>query len=290
MKNQLAIIHDLVLVKLRISSWHGRVDSEQGKRELREAHNATSGTVQVKVCQLPKATVSRLQTAEAGIRRYWYDHTLPWENGAWRVIPTSKYVGLIAQVSRMKTDSWEPVVREMVADYDGLYAYAQTALKGLFDPTLFPTREDFARRYDISVRQTAITNPDDIRLHGLSEVEVGAIRESIRIETHEKLDAAIRDVVRRLRDVVADVVERLARDPEKERVKYKGLWKTLRRTVDVLPGLNISKDSRIDELIENVRERIALLDPEFIRESRAHRETVRNAAQLILADLDTFRG
>lgn len=285
---QNTLIEDLILVELKIRRPRGKMKSEQGKHELEDAHKIAKNSTDVQVIHIAEEYGGSIRLAGNQIRNYWNMHTLPWVRFGWSVIPTTKYIELMDAIARMKQESWDPAVDRLIDNYDIVKADASRRLNGLWEPAKFPSREKMRSQYMIEVDRSAITDMDDVRFRGLDNAEIEQIRESMREQFDDKISTAVGSIIERLRKHVADVSERMALDPKK--AKYKKLWASLRRTCDILPGLNVTKDPRIDALIATVREKIAKWEPSLLRDNPARRKAVREAANEVLKDLDSFGG
>jgi hypothetical protein len=284
------IIEDLVLVKLTISAWFGKVHSRKAETELEDTHNAAVGSVDVRVRHLADVYSKPIQSAVGNMRRYWYDHTLPWEDGGWRVVGCSKYAEVMEEIAKMKRDMFEPPVEKLLGDYDKVREEARVRLNGLWDGDKFPHPAKLTSMFSVEMKQTAITNPGDIRFRGLGSDEVDAIKASVERDISAKIEGAVKSIIERLRDAVSDVSARMNRDPKNERVKYRGLWRTLKSLCETVPGLNITNNPQINSIVKKIDENIASANPETLRDSRQKRESLRKAAEDILSELDSFSG
>jgi len=280
-----AIIESLVLIKLKISSWTSKRENRREARELETNRGAANGTVSVKAEYLEEKYRHLIGTAASHLRSFFNDHTLPWMDGGYRIVPVEKYQSLMDSLAQVIREEWEPAVLVLSSSYDAIKLAAQSRLSELYDPANFPAPGDFAGSYAVDIQRSAVQKADDARIAGMSESALAEIRDSIRAQQSEALSKATESLIKRVREMMMEIIDRVSRD--KKGTHYKSLWSNLRALVAVLPQLNINGDPRITKAVDNINERIARWPAEYMRQSKSARDTVATAAAGILQDLNS---
>jgi len=280
-----SIIESLVLIKLKISSWTSKREHRREARELETNRGAANGTVSVKAEYLEEKYRHLIGTASSHLRSFFNDNTLPWMDGGYRIVPVEKYQSLMDSLAQVIREEWEPAVLVLSSSYDAIKLAAQSRLSELYDPANFPAPGDFAGSYAVDIQRSAVQKADDARIAGMSESALAEIRDSIRAQQSEALSKATESLIKRVREMMMEIIDRVSRD--KKGTHYKSLWSNLRALVAVLPQLNINGDPRITKAVDNINERIARWPAEYMRQSKSARDTVATAAAGILQDLNS---
>ncbi|MDE3075564.1 MAG: hypothetical protein KGJ86_09050, partial [Chloroflexota bacterium] len=124
------------------------------------------------------------------------------------------------------------------------------------------------------------------------DAETERVRASIEEQVNQALDAAMREVWDRIRDVVGHMAERL----RAYTVTSDGVNGTFRDTlvqnvrdlVDLLPSLNIQANPALAEFTERMRAELCNYSPQTLRSSKNARERTAAAAEDILSRVEAY--
>ena len=112
----------------------------------------------------------------------------------------------------------------------------------------------------VSLRITAWSG----RLH------VDRVKRDIEQQIEERLHGAVGDLYHRFGEAVERVSERLQEDDNGKPLVFRdSMIENIRELVDVVPRLNIFGDDELARLCEQVKDKIASVDPETLRPSRS---------------------
>ena len=279
------IVRSLVKCALSISCWDGRVDSPEMARELEIAKKVDSGTLETKVKYLPPFYVTPITTAASQLRTYFDMHTLPWENGGWKICTAKKYQKLMdGLVQRKRT--FDDAVNTLIENYDEVYTASKIKVKEVFRADKFPSKDDLALKYGVHVYRDSVHASNDVRIEGLSDAVVNDIKMDVKKQYEDQIQMAVANIASRLRDVALDIVDRTSKGAEG--LKFATLVTKINKTCDSLSGLNITDDPKIDALIEKFKS-MGKVDAESLRESDSSRTELKTQAQDILSALDSFK-
>jgi hypothetical protein len=123
---------------------------------------------------------------------------------------------------------------------------------------------------------------------------VAQIRAEIEARNAELVVNANRDLWQRVQAVTSRLVERLSAfevDPvagTRAHPFRDSLIENVRALLEIMPRLNITGDARIEQVRQDLAERVARHEPEMLREDQALRAEVVDAASGILARMEGY--
>lgn len=279
------IIRSLVKVKLSISCWNGRQASVQLANELETLKEIQSGSLGVDVVYLPQSFTRPISTAASRLRSFWNNNSLPWEDGAWRIVSAKSYQKLMDGARELKS-IFDVAVEDMMGSYSEMYEASRIKLGDLFDPSSFPSKDQLKSKYSVVMYRNCVNSSDEVRIDGLNEAAVADIKNSVTQHYSEQLTQAVSNIVKRLREVAEDIIVRMSKSTDG--TKYSTLIKKMVETCDSLATLNVVDDPKITELINKMRE-MARTDGDNLRLNTHLRDGMRKDAKEIISVLDTFQ-
>ena len=162
---------------------------------------------------------------------------------------------------------------------------ARNMLKGLYREEDYPTVSQLRRRFRFEVNYNPIPTGSDFRI-SLSQEELDELSKATDERIQEAVEVAHHDAITRLRECVEHIRERLANP---EAIFRDSLIINAREVCDVLQRLNVTNDTHLEDLRQQV-ERLAQVHPQELRESDNTRQTTANEAQRILDAMNSVYG
>ena len=127
---------------------------------------------------------------------------------------------------------------------------------------------DQARLDSIRYRITPVPDADHF-IAKLASDDTDRAKRDIERHIEEQLHDAVGDLYRRMAEAVERVSERLQEDENSKPLVFRDtMISNIRDLVDVVPRLNIFGDQRLAHLCEQVKDRIASVEPDSLRPSR----------------------
>ena len=275
------ITRDAMLVTLRIHNWSGKRYDRKASDHVALHHDADADAGRYTKRLLPRAAFAALTRAVSAARSAHYDNTLPWDDQGRRLLSVDNFEryttvldGCIEQMVHART--------RFLEDYDFHVARARASLGRLFDPGDYPAKEALAGKLRIRYQVAPVEDASHF-LARLGAEDAARVRRGIERDVEARIEGALGELYRRLGSAVERVGERL-RDGEdgKPLVFRNTMIEHLRALVDVAPRLNLFGDAHLAQLCEEVKERIASVEPDALRPSRSFdpgaRERVKRAA------------
>ena len=279
------LTHDAMLVSLRITAWSGRLHDRRASNHVAAHHEASASAGRYNKRLLPKAAFAALGATASAARSAHYAQTLPWDDQGARLLPVANYDRYTELLDGLR----ERMVRErarFVEDYDENVAQARLDLGRLFRIEEYPSREELRHRFGLRYRIAPVPDAGHF-MAKLASGDTDRIRRDIESRIEERLHDAVGDLYRRLGEAVGRVSERLRDDPDGKPLVFRDtMIGNIRELVDIVPRLNIFGDETLAQLCEQVKERIAGVEPDALRPSGAFdpaaRASVKREADALL--------
>jgi hypothetical protein len=255
-----AISARAMLVSLSISQWSARTLDRKVTEEVAKQHGADSSVGRYTKTLLQSEALEKAGKVADAARKEVYALSLPWTDAGYRILPSAAYFDLSAKVAEYEA-KWRAHVDAFLGEYDTERERARVRLNGLFRESDYPSRRELERKFCWSVRVMPMPEASDFRVQ-LGDSERDRIRRQIADSVHAAVAEGMSDVWRRLYDAVSHMAERLQAysvDPNTGKTTgafRDSLVENLRELVEVLPKLNLTGDSSLEDLTRQVRDRL----------------------------------
>ena len=278
---------DAMLVSLTVSNWSARRHDSDASAYVAMHHNATNGAGRYHKRLIPKEALKGLSAVSSHARAFHYHHTLPWDSKHARLLPVTAYSTYTEGLARLQ----EQLLVERIAftaEYAHHIAQARHDLGDLFNLDDYPSIEILHEKYALTYHITPVTTAEHF-LAKIATSDTEKVKRDIEREVKHKLEHAIADLYKRLEEGIEHVRERLTDEPDgTPRVFRDSMIHHLRKLVDTVPQLNIFGDERLAMLCEEVKRRIANVDPEDLRPGSGRNPTIRSQVKRDADDLKTM--
>ena len=262
------LTHDAMLVSLRIAAWSGRLYDRQASTHVAVHHEASTAAGRYNKCLLPRTAFAALNATVSAARTAHYAQSLPWDDQGSRLLPVANY----EQYTEMMDGLRERMVRErarFIEDYEDNIDKARLELGKLFRIADYPSKEDLHGKFGLRYRIVPVPDADHF-MAKLASDDTDRVKRDIESQIEERLHDAVGDLYRRLGDAVERVSERLQEDDEGKPLVFRdSMIGNIRDLVDIVPRLNIFGDDTLAQLCGQVKDRIASVEPDALRPSKA---------------------
>ena len=261
------LTRDAMLVSLRISAWSGRLYDREASDHVAAHHDASSSAGRYNKRLLPKAALAVLNATMNETRIQHYAQSLPWDDKGSRLLTVANYEQYTGVMDALR----ERLVRQrarFIEDYDDYVEQARLDLGKLFRIEDYPSKDQLRDRFSIRYRITPVPDAGHF-IARLASDDTDRVKRDIESHIEEQLHDAVGDLYRRLAEAVERVSERLNEDDNGKPLVFRDtMISNIRDLVDVVPRLNIFGDHRLAGLCEQVKDRIAGVEPDSLRPSR----------------------
>jgi hypothetical protein len=271
-----------MLCSLSISQWSASKHDRQASEEIAVQHGAQPDAGRYNKLLMPKENLAELQRIAGEARREHYFMTLPWDDNGYRVLPAAVYMEHTEKL-RSYDCEFMAAVELFAAQFDRLVLESRARLGGLFRAEDYPTSKQIHDKFSFDTKVMPLPDANDFRV-SLGDEEKDRIKRQITASVEASLSIASRDLWQRMYEAVAHMAERLsAYKANEEGIEHPfrdSIVTNLVKLVDVMPRLNITGDTELERLTEQVRTSL-LIDPKELRKSEDVRaETAKTAAKI----------
>ena len=284
---------DAMLVSLRIAAWSGRLYDRAASTHVAVHHDASTSAGRYNKRLLPKDAFAALTATVSRARTAHYEQTLPWDDKGARLLTVANY----ERYTELMDGLCEKMVRErarFVEDYEDNIERARLDLGRLFRIGDYPSSAALKSKFSIRYRISAVPDADHF-IARLAGDDTERVKRDIESQVEERLHGAVGDLYRRLGEAVERVSDRLREDGDGKPLVFRNsMIENIRDLVDVVPRLNIFGDGELARLCEQVKERIASVEPDALRPSRtfdpAARRRVKRDADALMEQFAGYFG
>ena len=284
---------DAMLVSLRIAAWSGRLYDRDASTHVAVHHDASASAGRYNKRLLSKDAFAALTSTMSRARTAHYEQTLPWDDKGSRLLTVANY----ERYTELMDGLCEKMVRErtrFIEDYGDNIDRARLDLGRLFRIQDYPSAAALKEKFAIAYRIAPVPDAD----HFMAELASGdteQVKRGIERDVEERLHGAVCDLYRRLGEAVERVSERLREDENGKPLVFRNsMIANIRDLVDIVPRLNIFGDDELARLCEQVKDKIASVDPDALRPSRtfdpAARGRVKRDADALLEKFAGYFG
>ena len=279
------LTRDAMLVSLRISAWSGRLYDREASDHVAVQHDASTTAGRYTKRLLPKAALAALNATVSETRTQHYAQSMPWDDKGSRLLTVANYEHYTDIMDGLR----ERLVRQrarFIEDYDHYVEQARMDLGKLFRIEDYPSKDRLRDRFSIRYRITPVPDADHF-IARLASEDTERVKRDIESHIEEQLHDAVGDLYRRLAEAVERVSERLDEAEDGKPLVFRDtMISNIRDLVDVVPRLNIFGDQRLASLCEQVKDRIAGVEPDSLRPSKTFdpvaRDRVKRDADALL--------
>ncbi len=258
---------DAMLVGLRITAWSGRLYDREASDHVAAHHDASASAGRYNKRLLPKAAFAALTTTMSEARTKHYENSLPWDDKGARLLTVTNYAHYTELMNALR----ERVVRQrarFIEDYDDYVDQARLDLGKLFRIEDYPSKEALQGKFAIRYRITPVPDADHF-IAKLASDDTDRVKRDIERHIEEQLHDAVGDLYRRLGEAVGRVSDRLQEDDNGKPLVFRNsMIENIRELVHMVPRLNIFGDDQLARLCEQVKDRIASVEPDALRPSK----------------------
>ena len=272
-----------ILITLGLSAYAPRKTDKRVTSQVLNQHGAGHDAGRWIKNLLPEAALKPIGELDSEIRRFHYQRTLPWTDDGRRILPTAAFDEYMTQMRSYRA-AREIRVKGFLDNYDRYVQEAKRILNGTFDQSDYPDRFTAQRRFGFRLDSVPVPSETDFRV-SLADGDMDALRESVRSQVERAEQLARNDLLLRLAEPLAHMVNRLA---DGSAVFRDSLVENLREVASLIPALNVTGDPRIEALRAEITSKLCNFPAETLRTVEVIRGAVARDAQSILDKMSTW--
>lgn len=287
------------IAALNISVWEGRRKDKGIEEEVAASKGARSRRAAsvYKALFVDCPALESIKALRGEARAYLNKHTKPWDDNGRRILPTGLYYSEVQAGMAQYAQRFDTLVGILVANWNNEISKQAFERGAMFDRNEYPdvsdVREKFAFSFDVEPMPMAGDFRVDVGNEALAELQ-----RRYEAKITERVNAAMADTWQRVRDQVEWVRERMAavleheegtdEDGKKKRRPklYESMLDTGVELCGLLRDLNITGDSRLEEVRCDLERALTRVDIDSLKESKEMQSSLKSAMDAIVDKFD----
>jgi hypothetical protein len=272
-----------MLAAVHISIWTAVKHDRKVSRDVADQHGAHQSAGRYNKQLLRGADkLDELRTLAGQVRQYFYKITLPWSDEGFRLLPSNLYFDLMARMREFEA-AFEQGVESFLAVYPQYIEQVRPELNGLFREEDYPAVDKLRKKFGVRLEILPIPSGADFRVQMSAEEQARVCRE-IDANVRLSLTRGTEDLWKRLREVVAHMVDRL-NEPESR--YHATLVTNVFDLVEILPRLNVNGDVELNRFADQIREKLCNYSAQDLKKHELIRAATASDAAEIVAEMDS---
>jgi hypothetical protein len=193
----------------------------------------------------------------------------------WRILPAEMYFDYMERM-RERKGKFEALKREFQDNWDEIVAWAKNEHNGTFNPQNY-ILEKVMKKFSFRVDFEPIPSGQDFKVV-LNSEEQAEIQAQIEARAQMVAGHTTRQLWKRLIKPVSHMADVL-KDPDK--IFRDTLIENIKEIIDIAPKLNITGDSEIVKVCEEIKQNLVNVSAETLRENKEARAELQAQAKAI---------
>lgn len=231
----------------------------------------------------PDEAIQPLVKLQGEIRTYHYEHTLPWSDEGYRILPTAHHAEYTDKLRQFRAQ-FEQARDYFCANLDRWIDWARTAHNGTFDGSCYPTADKLSRKFSLDLDFSPVPSGSDFRC-SIDQTELDIMAQQVNQRVAEATELARADLWHRLVEPLRAMADKLS-EPDRANgqspIFRDTLVSNLADIARLIPALNVTSDPALAAFASEVQSKLATLKPDTLRQSKTSREeTAKQAAEIL---------
>jgi len=224
------------------------------------------------------ATISKM----GGLIRTWhYSQTLPWEFG-YRLLTAQNYDGYNSRIEQFQSQYLAVAESDFGSKFDFWIAEARKMHAKTFVDSDYPRSwEAMKSEFQIHIEHSPVPRAEEFALKGIAAKQVSEMRAEMESRVNKNVEEAMQNTWFELLAPVQDLAAKLANKDAK--IYRDSLIDNLTDIVNRIPALNLTGDNRLTRAAATIKERLASVNIETLKESVDARTAAGKSAQEIIS-------
>jgi hypothetical protein len=274
-----------VLVNLKQSCWgNTKTDKRASQQVTAQNHAQQNAARVVKKLIESDGAYKRLKQSITACYNLHYALTQPWGDNKLRIVAVSNLMSYQEQMAAMieVVNQRKP---EFIREYeqivtDGMGHY----LGDLYNPRDYPHPSEMSEQFGVKITILPVPSAGDFRLQ-LADGETEAIKQALEDESKKAVHEAMRDTWNKVYAMIKRMADNLQRPESKV---YDSLISNPLEMAQMLPGLNLTDDPRLEQLRKDIVEKLCAFDVETIKKDKNLKASLGQTAQEVLDGIPQF--
>jgi hypothetical protein len=284
-----------MLLSLSFSKWSARKHDKQVSQEVANTHGLSDVNLGAYRKQLiAKEALDEINALDSQARTVWIKYTSAGRKEGERILSNMFYTPCTTELRTIQAER-EIAVQKFKSNFIQFKEDQKKKLNGLFREEDYPTLQELDDKFDMLIDIQPMPDAAEFVVAGIVDEEVKRI-EAARAEQSKKMVAdAMRETCTRLLETITGtekkpgLIQKLAKF-EKLGSSVKHPFRdtaisNIKDMLDLLPGLNLTNDPKINDIADRIRKELVSLSCEDLRNDDTLRETAINKADALADEI-----
>ncbi|MHA1614128.1 MAG: DUF3150 domain-containing protein [Candidatus Thorarchaeota archaeon] len=268
-----------MLASLEISVWSGRCTDKTLTTELIDQKQAEKETCTVTKKLIDKSALKEIKSIVNDARRIHKELTLAWTDKKARLIPT-KFMNEHMSALRNLKSEFDDKVDIFLSNYDDLIKEAEHFLMDMYNPDDYPDSKTLKEKFKFDFLHEPLPDAADFRCEVDDNLKT-ELQERIQAATEQRVEVSMSKLWNRVYTVIQSMHEKLSVE---DSVFHKTLVTNVQDLVALLPDLNITNNTKLASLTEQIQSELCGYEPEEIRKDQSIRKQVSDSSKRIMEE------
>lgn len=269
------------------------VDHDVTRRAIK-SHNAQDDAGVFYKRLIPKALIRPIKNFSVVCRQWHYTQTCAWLDDGKRLLPAEQYFHYMDGMAERGIE-FDGLVESFCSSYEKIIENNNYRLGDMYREGEMPSVSEIRRRFGFDIDVYPTPTAGDFRAE-IAEEEIERVQHNLEIMANQAVEEIANDLHRRIYKAVYHLHERMVEykvDPETGKTTnklYDSTMGNIKELVELLPRLNVTGNTDLENLRQEIAAKIAGYDTETLKGSQVIRDEVRDSAKGILDKMRGYTG
>ncbi|MDY6957543.1 MAG: DUF3150 domain-containing protein [Halobacteriota archaeon] len=270
-----------ILVSVSVSLWKARQYDRNIAEEVNIKYKSQKAGNYIKIL-IDQPELKEISNIAQRARKFLEEHSLPWDDRVWRIIPAEKYNEIVGELKEFR-DEFNDAVQEFIGKYDVIVNIREPArLKDMYDRDEYPDATTVESRYAFNIGVKPIPEEGDFRVDVENET-IQEMEEMMLEEQERQKKRAASGIYSRLIKVLEKMVDRLS---DHNKIIRKSVVQNIVDVCNEIPELNsVIQDDDITEMSREVQKRVGYFTTDMLKDDLEARERALTEARKLLKEI-----
>lgn len=273
-----------LLSHLKITMWRATKLDKSTSRETCNYKKAAEDAANVIVKLIPKVELEGLVKKRHCVRKVWLRYTLPWLDDGVRILPSAVFKEY-SDAMRLAIADFENEIELFLKRYPKLVANPEIRLGDFLQTNQLPTIDEIRNKFGIKQTLLPVPDAEDFRVDCDQEV-IEQIKKDATNAIKATTAKAVETLWKKMSDMLSKINDTLS---QKDKGFHETLIGNLREFCELLPKLNLNKDSELESLRLECVKKLTGLSPDNLKTNKLARKKASNDAKDILNKLKGYK-
>jgi len=270
-----------VIVRLHIGTFSNSRKDPEITNEVRRAKALGKDAGGWRKNKFPPKAFATISKMGGLIRTWHYSQTLPWEFG-YRLLTAQNYDGYNSRIEQFQVQYLAVAESDFGSKFDFWIEEAKKMHAKTFTESDYPRSWGAMKsEFQIHIEHSPVPNAEEFALKGIAAKQVSEMRAEMESRVNKNVEEAMQNTWFELLAPVQDLAAKLANKDAK--IYRDSLIDNLTDIVNRIPALNLTGDNRLTRAAAIIKERLASVNIETLKESVDARTAAGKAAQEIIS-------